>query len=142
MTKHFSVRENSPNFHSTLSAVWSEFTKFSYHLRIISWNQFYSKSLFTRKVVCTQCGNYGNSLSRIFGKNFVKVTDLLNKLLKGWFDEIFSVRVNYSFFHTVNFCRMSDQRLVIHYRQETAKGLLKLQQIANWLDSLVKQWVP
>jgi len=34
---------------------------------------------------------------------------------------------------------MSDQRLVIHYRQETAKGLLKLQQIANWLDSLVKQ---
>ena len=25
-----------------------------------------------------QCGNYGNSLSRIFGKNFVKVTALLN----------------------------------------------------------------
>ena len=28
-------------------------------------------------------------LSRIFGKNFVKVTVLLNKLLKSWFDEIF-----------------------------------------------------
>ena len=36
-----------------------------------------------------QCGNYGNSLSRIFGENFVKVTVLLNKLLKSWFDEIF-----------------------------------------------------
>ena len=30
----------------------------------------------------TQCGNYENSLSYIFGKNFVKVTVLLNKLLK------------------------------------------------------------
>ena len=37
----------------------------------------------------SQCGNYGNSLSRIFGKNFVKVTVLLNKVLKSWFDEIF-----------------------------------------------------
>ena len=36
---------------------------------------------------CAQCGNYGNSLSRIFGKNSVKVTVLLNKLLKSWFDE-------------------------------------------------------
>ena len=36
-----------------------------------------------------QCGNYGNSLSHIFGKNFVKVTVLLNKLLNKWFDEIF-----------------------------------------------------
>ena len=39
-----------------------------------------------------QCGNYGNSLSRIFGKNFVKVTVLrvlLNKLLNSWFDGIF-----------------------------------------------------
>ena len=29
-----------------------------------------------------QCGNYGNSLSRIFGKTFVKVTVLPNKLQK------------------------------------------------------------
>ena len=33
--------------------------------------------------------NYRNSLSPIFEKNFVKVTILLNKLLKSWFDEIF-----------------------------------------------------
>ena len=30
----------------------------------------------------SQCGNYGNSLSRFFEKNFVKATFLLNKLLK------------------------------------------------------------
>ena len=35
------------------------------------------------------CGNYGNLLSRIFGKNFVKVTDLPKKSLNSWFDEIF-----------------------------------------------------
>ena len=32
---------------------------------------------------------YGNFLSIIFGKNFVKLTVLLNKLLKSWFDELF-----------------------------------------------------
>ena len=40
---------------------------------------------FTKKILNwngTQCGNCGNSLSRIFGKNFVKVTVLLNELLK------------------------------------------------------------
>ena len=36
-----------------------------------------------------QCGNYRNSLSHFFGKNFVKVTVLLQKLLNSWFDEIF-----------------------------------------------------
>ena len=29
-----------------------------------------------------QCGNYGNSLSHLFDKNFVKVTFLLKKILK------------------------------------------------------------
>ena len=29
-----------------------------------------------------QCGNFGNLLSRIFGKNFVKATFLLKKLVK------------------------------------------------------------
>ena len=36
-----------------------------------------------------KCGNYGNSLASIFGKNFVKVTVLLKKLLNKRFDEIF-----------------------------------------------------
>ena len=49
------------------------------------------------------CGNYGNILSHIFGKNFVKVTALLKEILNSWFDEFFSVRVNSSFFHTVHF---------------------------------------
>ena len=34
----------------------------------------------------TQCGNYGNLLSRFFGKNFVEATHLLNKSLKSWYD--------------------------------------------------------
>ena len=43
---------------------------------------------FDGKNLCgTQRGNYGNSLSRIFDKYSVKVTVLLNKLLKSWFDE-------------------------------------------------------
>ena len=36
-----------------------------------------------------KCGNYGNLLSQLFGKNFVKTTFSLLKLLKSWFDEIF-----------------------------------------------------
>ena len=39
-------------------------------------------ALFTAHIVNTHYGDYGNSLSRIFGKNFVKVTVLLDKLLK------------------------------------------------------------
>ena len=36
------------------------------------------------------CGNNGNLLSsHIFGKNFVKITFLLKKLLESWFDEFF-----------------------------------------------------
>ena len=41
------------------------------------------------RVAKAQCGNYGNSLSRILGKIYVKVIIILNKLLKSWFDEIF-----------------------------------------------------
>ena len=44
---------------------------------------------FFRSVQFTQCGNYGNLLSHFFDKNFVKVTFLLKKILKSWFDEIF-----------------------------------------------------
>ena len=38
----------------------------------------------------TQCENYGNLPSHLFDKNFVKVTLLLKKILKTWFDENFS----------------------------------------------------
>ena len=49
-----------------------------------------------------ECENCCNLVSHIFDKNFVKITFLLNKLLNTWFDEIFfSVKVNFSFFHTV-----------------------------------------
>ena len=44
---------------------------------------------------------YGNSLSHFFVKNFVKATDLLNKLLKSWFDEIIFRWENISNFSTL-----------------------------------------
>ena len=47
----------------------------------------YSTTYTTKQVL--QCGNFGNSLSHIFDKNFMKTTFLLRKLLKRWFDEIF-----------------------------------------------------
>ena len=37
--------------------------------------------IFAESAQCAQCGNYGNLLSRFFGKNFVKQTHLLNRLL-------------------------------------------------------------
>ena len=47
------------------------------------------------------CKNYGSSLSRIFGKNSVKVTVILNKLLKSWFDEVFLGEREFIVFHTI-----------------------------------------
>ena len=41
----------------------------------------------SKPITGPQCGNYGNSLSRIFGKNFVKVTVLLSDLTKYLFSE-------------------------------------------------------
>ena len=50
----------------------------------------------------TQCANYERLLSHI-DKNFVKATLVQKILLKRWFHEyIFSVRKNFTFFHTVS----------------------------------------
>ena len=38
-------------------------------------------SLADQEVCEAQCGNYGNLLSHLFVKNFVKTTHLLNELL-------------------------------------------------------------
>ena len=48
---------------------------------------FSSESKFLVFPHCAQCGNYRNSLSHFFCKNFVKAMVLLKKLLKCWFDE-------------------------------------------------------
>ena len=58
--------------------------------------------VFTQ-VFITQCGNYGNLLSRFFGKNFVKAKHLLNKLLKSWFDSLMIYLVNAML--SRNFCQ-------------------------------------
>ena len=62
------------------------------------------------------CGNYGNSLSHFFDKNFVKATFLLNKLLKRWFDEFFLVRENFPFFHTV-LCKLRNYSLMLFWQK-------------------------
>ena len=74
---------------------WRNWAKF-WHRKLI-WRKKIAKILHCASVIsklcsvqCTvTCGNYRNSLWRIFGKNVVKVTVLLNKLLKSWYDEIF-----------------------------------------------------
>ena len=65
---------------------WRTTTINSFDGKKFAWQWIYRFSIDT---VPPQCGNYGNSLSRIFGKNFVKVAVLLNRLLKSWFHEIF-----------------------------------------------------
>ena len=40
-------------------------------------------------IIYIQCGNCCDLVSHIFGKNFVKLTVLLRKLQKSWFNEIF-----------------------------------------------------
>ena len=51
-----------------------------------------------KQIPIAQCGNCGNSLSHLFGKNFVKVTVLLNKLLKSGFHEIFFSEIEFLVF--------------------------------------------
>ena len=87
------------------------------------------------KTLTTKCGNCGNLLSDFFDKNFVKVTFLLKKILMSWFDEIFWVIVNISFFHTV-LCHSveSDEflrSLILHNFWEISVKLMQ-----NW----VKVW--
>ena len=81
-----------------LKNIFREQLKSWFHRKILSVIAYnvdcifpYSRCGKMKSLVSTaaQCGNYGNSLSRIFVKNFVKVTVLLSKLLKSWFDEIF-----------------------------------------------------
>ena len=66
----------------------------------------------------SQCGNCRISLSHFLCKNFLKVMVLLKKLLKSCFDEFFSVRENFSFFHTLCNCTLT---------------VWKLRKFAQWL---------
>ena len=78
---------------------------------------------FDGKNLCgTQRGNYGNSLSRIFGKNSVKTTVLLNKLQKSWFDEIFFHLERISRFSTL----CSSEFLVFKHRASAISTLWTL----------------
>ena len=54
---------------------------------------------FPIKLCTVYSTNYRNYPSHFFRKKFVKAMVLLKKLLNSWFDEIFSVWQNFSFFH-------------------------------------------
>ena len=85
---------SNPNPHIYAYFV-SQFDEIS-HSTIISRN-------FEQFNAVAQCGNLWNLLSHIFCKNFVKITDLLKKLLKELIWRIFfPMIVNFSFFHTVS----------------------------------------
>ena len=72
----------------------------SFHRMLIS--EFYPTPTVRKlqKFSLTVVNMYRNLFSHFFGKNFVKPTFLLKKLLKRWFDEIFFWWVNFSFYHT------------------------------------------
>ena len=52
-------------------------------------------------IIYIQCGNCCDLVSHIFGKNFVKLTVLLRKLQKSWFNEIFFGETKFFVFSTL-----------------------------------------
>ena len=66
-----------------------DFTNFLQSKKIQCIQQFHEIFVKLKITYRTQCGNCRYSLSHFFGKNFVKATVLLKKLLNRWFDEIF-----------------------------------------------------
>ena len=65
----------------TCFSIW-EFCKIKeWDVRLLNKNILWKTPRYLWNNLVTQCGNYGNLLSRIFGKNFVKVMVLLKKLL-------------------------------------------------------------
>ena len=63
---------------------------YTLHLpNLISRKIWVTEKFYNFHIAWAQCGNYGNSLSQIFDKNYVKAMVLLKKLLNSWFDEFF-----------------------------------------------------
>ena len=83
----------------------NKFFDFSFSAAKKHWILIYYHDLHSvekrRILFHSQRGNYGNLLSHLTNKNFVKVTFLLKKILKSRFDEFFWITVNFLFLHTV-----------------------------------------
>ena len=93
---------SSPHFQTVWNEILIIFCEFVCYCRCTL--QFFSFfSFYVKSIQASQCGNCGNTLSYLLDKNFVKLTFLLKKLLKSWFHDFFSLRENFSFFHTVGF---------------------------------------
>ena len=82
----------------------------------------------------SQCGNYGNLLSHIFGKNFVKVTFLL----KSWFDEIF---FGESKFFNFPQCAELQKFTLTHFWQKFRESnVFTKELLKNWFDEIFFRW--
>ena len=82
---------------------------------------------------CAQCGNYGNLLSHFFGKNFVKITVLLLRLLNSWFDEIF---FGESKFISFSHCAVEIQLSHIYAKNFVKATFLLIKLLNNWFDEI------
>ena len=140
--------------------VWKD-KKFS-HRKNISWNQlildllckyvgftkFLPKSVrinfrsnFHTEWQSLHCGNYVSLLSCytfkcIFAENFVKVTFLLKKSVKSWFDDFFFffLRENFWCFHSVLFVKLCFASIL----QSICKKLHRVRLFSSWI--LENRW--
>ena len=92
-------------FRNLLSFLWSQQKKMNEIKFVKSTHLVLATTismLFSRNIlVFPLWKKHGNLLSRIFGKNFVKVTVLLKKLLRVDLTKYFLVRVKFTFLHSV-----------------------------------------
>ena len=81
-----------------------------------------------------QCGNYGNLLSTLFDKNYVKTMVILKKFLNRWFDEIF-FRLDkiYHFSH----CEKQSVEIAGILSRIFGKNFVK---VTSLLNKLLKSW--
>ena len=71
--------------------------------------KFLQKKVWEKIVAIAQCGNYGNSLSRIFGKKFRESNGFTKVTIGLIWRNIFLVRDIFSIFHTVNCSGETDE---------------------------------
>ena len=101
------VGEKFANFHTVMPTIFSQkFRQINILLKNSTINWFDGQFCvvvvnfsFLHTVCWTVWKLHGNLLSLFLYKNFVKVMILLTKLQNSWFDEIYLMRVNFSFFN-------------------------------------------
>ena len=148
------VKVNFRNFHTReILSHWKKIRQINYLVislvkPLLSRN-FCEKSVrenfcnFHTDTIFPQCGNYRNSLSHFFRKNFVKAMILFKKLLNSWFDEKnFSEREFLVFphcDHTMWELRKFTLTLWVLFGKFRESTIFK--EILNkWFDEIVFRW--